>query len=450
MRLPIRTRLTLISGTLMTAALLALGAFVYLRLEVDLRDALDAGLRSRAEVVLADPTIIPTAGSAADPDEAFAQLLDADGAVLDASPGLSDEPLLRPPEVAAVDGPRFIDARLQTVEEVVPVRLLATPAGDGRVLVTGASLEDQQEALGRLLFLLAVVGPVAVAIAVGVGWMLAGAALRPVEHMRVEADAISSSEPGRRLQAPQTGDELAHLGSSLNRMLGRLEAALERERRFVSAASHELRTPLANLRAELDLALQRARTTDELTAALRSANEETERLTRLAEDLLVLARADGGRLPLRREALEVGALVRDEVDAFGGRAAELGISLRAEISGSHALQADGARLRQAVGNLIDNALRHTPRGGHVVVDLARDDGMLHIRVSDDGAGFDAPFLERAVEPFSRFDAARSRSDGGAGLGLAIVRAVAQAHGGSVAVGNRPEGGARVVVTIPMR
>ena len=288
----------------------------------------------------------------------------------------------------------------------------------------------------------------AVAIATGVGWLVAGAALRPVERLRVEADAISSSEPGRRLRSPATGDELARLGSSLNQMLGRLEEAVEHERRFVTAASHELRTPLANLKAELDLALRRARTSDELLAALRSAAEETERLTRLAEDLLVLARAGGGRLPIRREGMDVARLVRNEVTTFGGRASELGISLRADISGSKQAHVDGARVRQAVGNLIDNALRHTPTGGQVVVELAIDAGRLHIRVDDDGAGFEALFLGHAFDAFSRADTARSRDDGGAGLGLAIVRAVAEAHGGSVTARNRPEGGASVELTIP--
>jgi hypothetical protein len=231
-------------------------------------------------------------------------------------------------------------------------------------------------------------------------------------------------------------------------MLERLEGAIERERRFVDDASHELRTPLANLRAELDLALRRARTTEELEAALRSASEETDRLVRLAEDLLVLARAKGARLPVRREELDPGELVRDIVGTFAGRASERGILLEHHEQDGLRASVDPLRIRQAVGNLIDNALRHTPPSGRVSVDLARRDGDLAITVADTGAGFSPTFVPRAFEPFSRDDAARTRTDGGAGLGLAIVRAIAEAHGGSVEVRNRAQGGAEVILSIP--
>jgi len=321
------------------------------------------------------------------------------------------------------------------------------PLDDGRLLVVGTSLDDQHEALGRLAALLLLGGPAALILVVTVVWLIVGAALRPVESMRAEAAAISASEPGRRLPVASTGDELARLGDTLNEMLARLEEAIERERRFVDDASHELRTPLANLKAELDLALRRARTTEELEAALRSASEETDRLVRLAEDLLVLARAKGARLPVRREDLDAGELVRDIVGTFAGRASERGVSLEHHEQDGLRASMDPLRIRQAVGNLVDNALRHTPRSGRVLVDLARLDGDLAITVADTGAGFSPAFVPRAFEPFSRDDAARTRTDGGAGLGLAIVRAIAEAHGGSVEVRNGAEGGAEVVLRI---
>ncbi|HKZ75709.1 MAG TPA: histidine kinase dimerization/phospho-acceptor domain-containing protein, partial [Actinomycetota bacterium] len=184
-------------------------------------------------------------------------------------------------DVAGLGESRFFERTVATVEEPVPARLLAVPASEGRVLVVGASLEDQWEALARLGILLAVGGPLALILASGVGWVVAGAALRPVERMRAEAAAISASEPGRRLPQSGTGDEVDRLGKTLNEMLERLEQALQHERRFVDEASHELRTPLANLRTELDLALRRSRSVEELEAALRSAAEETDRLARL-------------------------------------------------------------------------------------------------------------------------------------------------------------------------
>ncbi len=326
MRLPIRTRLTLISGALMAVVLIALGSFVFLRMQAELVAAVDAGLRSRADVLLArigEGGLIG-GGALVEGDEAFAQLLDANGRVLQSSDGLTGEPLVEP---EAVEG------------EIVLERSCGYRGGDGAgppaggdgrrggALVVGASLEDQQDALGLLLAQLLIGGPIAVVLASFVGWLVAGAALRPVERLRIEAEAISGSEPGRRLAVPATGDEIARLGESLNRMLGRLDDAVERERRFVGDASHELRTPLANLKAELELALRRARTPDELVGALRSAAEETDRLTSLAEDLLVLARSEGSRLPVRREPLDVARLVRDTVASFAGRAVELGVSL---------------------------------------------------------------------------------------------------------------------------
>jgi two-component system, OmpR family, sensor kinase len=445
----LRTRLTLVSGGLMAALVVAMGAFLYLQLRADLREAIDSGLRSRAEVLVERAEAgLPQGAGLVEPEDAFAQVLSADGRVLESSPGLTPGPIVPAGGVRRLAGARFLDLEVRTVEESIPARVLVVPTSGDRIVAVGTSVDDQQEALARLLVLLAIGGPVAVALACAVGWVVAGGALRPVERLRIEAEAISGSEPGRRLPVPATGDELARLGESLNRMLGRLEDAVERERRFVGDASHELRTPLANLKAELDLALRRARTQEEQLAALRSASEETQRLAALAEDLLVLARADGGRLPVRREDLDLGGLVEDTVDSFAGRASERGISLEARVQDPARARVDGARIRQAVGNLVDNSLRHTPTGGRVTVELARRDGAVAIEVADTGDGFPPSFLPRAFEFFSRADDARARSEGGTGLGLAIVRAVAEAHGGSVQAVNRPEGGAVVTLRIP--
>jgi two-component system OmpR family sensor kinase len=442
--LRIRARLTLASAGIVAAILVAAGVFVYVSLEGDLRAAVDAGLRSRADTLLSssDGPTLPTAGLI-ETDEAFAQILSSDGAVLESTPGLVGA-VIRPGNNGRA---AFADTDVRTVEEVIPARVLLVPLDDGRVLVVGASLEDQEEALARLAALLLIGGPAALALVVAVVWVIVGAALRPVEAMRSEAAAISASEPGRRLPVRETDDELARLGRTLNEMLERLESALERERRFVDDASHELRTPLANLKAELDLALRRSRTADELEAALRSAADETDRLVRLAEDLLVLARAKGGKLPVRKEELDVAALVRDIVGTFAGRASERGISLEHQADDGVRASLDALRIRQAVGNLLDNALRHTSSGGRVNVGLYRLDSEVAISVADNGPGFSNEFLDTAFEAFSRDDPARTRTDGGTGLGLAIVRAIALAHGGSAEARNT-EHGAEVVLRFP--
>jgi two-component system OmpR family sensor kinase len=450
MPLPIRARLTLVSAVLMAVVLAGAGIFVYLRLEADLLDAVDAGLRSRAETILGSrvSSALEQGAGLVEADDAFAQVLGSGGEVIQSSRGLRGGPLLTRREVAGLAAPAFIERVVRTVEEPVSARLLAVPAPGDTVVVVGASLDDQREALARLAILLALGGPLVLILAAGVGWVVAGAGLRPVDRMRAEAAAISASEPGRRLPPSGTGDELARLGETLNGMLDRLEQALERERRFVDEASHELRTPLANLRTELDLALRRSRTRDELEGALRSAAEETDRLARLAEDLLVLARADRGRVPVRRESTNVAQLVAGTVDAFGARADEEGVSVETRVPEGIRATVDPVRIRQALGNLLDNALRHTPPGGRVTVEVARADGALSFEVRDTGEGFPAEFLPGAFEPFARPEPSRSRRDGGAGLGLAIVRAVAQAHGGSAEVSNGPQGGASVTVRIP--
>ena len=335
MELPIRARLAIVCAALVGALVLGLGTLVYLRLEADLRAAADDGLLPRATAVVEEPPSGPTlAIDPSDVGDIFSQVLARDGTVLATTPGLAPGPVVPTTGLGALDGPRYFDSVVHLTDEPLVTRVLEMPTADDRVVVVGVAFDDQREALDRLLVLLGLAGLVAILLAGAVGWVVAGAALRPVERMRIEVDAVSGSEPGRRLRLPRGRDELAALGVSLNRMLHRLEAAVERERRFVADASHELRTPLANLKAELDLALHRARSPSELVEALRSASEETDRLSQLAEDLLLLASADGGPLPIRLEDVDVSSLVRETVGSFEGRAKSLGLVLEASVEGA--------------------------------------------------------------------------------------------------------------------
>jgi heavy metal sensor kinase len=450
MSMPIRTRLTLVSAVMIAIVLASAGAFLYLRLRSDLVHAVDDGLRSRADALLGTDgeLVAPASPTLIEADEAFAQVIDPEGNVLTSSGGIDDAPVVSG-DTTVGSTPTFVDADVRTSEgELIPARIFVVSGGDGRILFVGASLDDRNEALARLAAAMAIGGPVALAAAVGVIWLVVGAALRPVESMRAEASAISASEPGRRLPVPDTGDELARLGETLNAMLERLEEAIERERRFVDDASHELRTPLSNLKAEIDLALRRSRTVDELERALASAAEETERLSRLAEDLLVLARADRGRLPVRRERVGVGEVVGSAVSPFAVRAAERDVTIEVAVDDELRAELDAVRIRQALGNLVDNAIRQTPPGGTVNVRAARENGALRLEVRDPGPGFPEGFLPVSFEPFARPDLGRSRPEGGTGLGLAIVRAVAQAHGGRAEASNAEGGGASVVLRIP--
>jgi len=447
--LPIRTRLAVAAVVLVALVLAVVGTVVYASFRSDLRHTVDVGLRSRAEALL-EPDAAPVGSgsvdrSLVDPEDAFAQRYDAGGRVTATSPGMPRRAILDPASARAVTAERFLDVQVRTPEgEPITARALVLPDPSGGVLLIGASVEDQEEALQHLESFLTIGGLVSLALVTALLWRLLARALAPVDAMRAQAAAISASEPGRRLPLSAADDEISRLGSTLNAMLERLEEAIERERRFVRQASHELRTPLANLRAELDLALRRARTREELEAALRSASEETERLSRLAEDLLVLARTEGGRLPVRREPTDLAGVVHDAAEAFRTRAATRGIALEVDASAPVDADIDPARLAQAVGNLVENAIRETPSGGHVAVSAVRADGRALVEVRDTGRGFPPAVLARAFET----PAPDAASTDGAGLGLAIVRAVADAHGGTVSAANT-DGGAVVRLEIPL-
>jgi heavy metal sensor kinase len=427
-RLPLRLRLTLAFALAMAAVLAILGVFLYLQLRATLDEQIDQSIRARAAAATG-----LTAGTRVGDEEGFVRVLGgSEGAPLTAADleraRRGDEVLV---ERAAVPG---VEGR---------VRLLARRRDEG-VVVAGASLDDRDEALASLLTQIAIGGPVALLLASLAGYALAGAALRPVEAMRSRASEISTTVDGRRLPEPDGDDEIARLARTLNEMLARLEAGLERERRFVAEASHELRTPLASLRAELELALRRPRSPEELRAALASAAEETDRLAALAEDLLVLARSDEGALRLEREPLAAEELFESVAGRFAARAGGAGLSL--EVVAPPGLRAvgDRTRLEQALGNLVDNAVRHG--GGTVRLEATRANGAVSLSVSDAGPGFAPEVLPHAFERFSRADGARS--GGGAGLGLAIVAAIARAHGGTATARNLLGGGAEVTLVVP--
>ena len=451
-RLPIRLRLTLAFAVTMAAVLGLTGLFLYLRLSSALDETLDSGLRSRADdvsalVLQAESGLSESGGNRlTEQGESFAQVLDRSGRVLDTTPQLGARPLLTAAEIERAAMQTFFVDRASVAGDD-GARLLATPVvvqEQGLVVVVGASLEDRDDALSGLLAQLLIGGPLALLLASAAGYALAAAALRPVESMRRRAAEISAAEPGRRLPVPEAQDEVRRLGETLNDMLSRLELAFARERAFVSDASHELRTPLALLKAELELALRQTRSADELEAAIRSAAEEADRLAQLAEDLLVLARAEQGRLPLRRECVTVATVLSRAAERFRARAEHAGRAITTEAPDGLELVGDELRLEQALGNLIENALRHG--GGAVVVSGAVAEGAVELHVLDEGPGFPPGFLGTAFERFTRSDEARA--SGGAGLGLAIVDVIARAHGGKAGAANRPGGGADVWLSIP--
>jgi heavy metal sensor kinase len=440
----------------MAIVLAALGVFLYTTLSRDLDQTIDEGLRSRVGDVRAaaraaegDPIEIGRR-STIDQTEGFTQILDVHGRVLSGTPRLHGHRLINLAELRA--------ARKHSVLAEVDLppprggraRIIATPLATSRtrrdVLIVGALLDDRHESLRRLLGLILLGFPIALLMVAGIGYFAITAALRPVNRMTRRAAAISGETQGQRLPLPATRDEIHELGDTLNDMLERLEAAFEHERRFVADASHELRTPLTVLKSELELALRSGRSAEELHAALTSASEETDRVVQLAEDLLVIARSDEGALVVHPQAVDATELLDAARSRFAGRADERGRSIELDAR-DLVFEADPVRIEQALGNLVDNALRHGD--GTVRLSARSLNGDVEIAVEDDGQGFPPEFRDRAFERFARADVARSRA--GAGLGLAIVQAILRAHGGSAEVTQRDGGrGARVVLRLPQQ
>jgi two-component system, OmpR family, sensor kinase len=447
-RVPIRLRVTAAFAAAMALLLVALGAFLWFELRDRLDETIDDTLRSRLGEVsaLAGDIDARAASYFGDEDETFLQVMRPGGTLAYTSVVAGSEPLLDPAQIDRGGGePVLVDgARAPGIDGKARLLGWRPPGDDGLYVVVGASLDDRDETLGNLAALLAIGGPIALLIASGAGYLVAGRALAPVDAMRRRADEISASAPGDRLPVPAADDELRRLGETLNEMLARLEEAIERERRFVDDASHELRTPLALHKTELELALRYGEDTAEMRAAIASAIVEVDRLVQLAEDLLVVARTGDGELPLALEPLRVTDLLATVEERFRARAEGEERAISFAGAGDLRISADRLRVEQALTAMVDNALRHG--AGRVSVRAERRDRSIAVHVLDDGPGFPPGFAERAFERFSRADEARGR--GGTGLGLAIVRTIAGAHGGGAGARNRPDGGADVWIELP--
>jgi heavy metal sensor kinase len=459
----LRLRLALLFAAGTTAVITVAGLAFLGQLRASLNAALDATLQPRAAALarqVARAKALPLPGPGGDQQgqssgaDAVTQVLTPAGVVLSASQAAGNRPLLTGAALRqASDGSVTVTAAIEGER----VRILAIRAHRGSrvvVVLAGASTDIADAAQARARMVILAAGPPAVAVA-GLGaWLLTGAALRPVARMRRRLADISEDNSGARLPVPATHDEIASLAVTMNSLLDRLQRALARQRGFVADAGHELRTPLTALKAELELAARPGRSRQALAAAVAAAADDTDRLIRLAEDLLLLARADEGAAFLHPQRIDVSDVLSAAVGGLAAQADAREITVSLDASRPLPAVADPDRLRQALDNLIHNAIRHSPRGGAVEVTgragTRRSSLSVVIEVCDHGPGFPPEFLPRAFERFSRADPARSRADGGTGLGLAIVAFIAHAHGGRALADNRSQGGARVRIELPAR
>jgi signal transduction histidine kinase len=434
-RLPIRGKLTLAYAGLIALLLAAIGLFLYFNFRAGLDNGLNGTLTARADDV---STLLRHEGvrglrrrsGLLAGGDLTAQLLGRSGAVLVTSTGPDEPPLLSPAEVRrARPATSYVDR-----DERERLLVRRVPGGEA-VLVVRASLQQRERALELLNGALLVGGGLTLVLTAVAGYGLAGAVLRPMEAMRSAAAEISDVDSRARLPLPPAEDEVHRLGVTLNGMLERLQRARERERTFVSDASHELRTPLAILKTEVEVALRTDNPPETLREALRIAGDEADRLGQLAEDLLVIAVSDAGRLELDRRTVSARQLLEDVDRRFRVRARERRRRIALEPGDDPLLTADVPRVEQALSNLVDNALRHG--AGTVTLRAHADDGHVELHVLDDGPGLPAGFLPHAFERFSR--AQPGRTGHGSGLGLAIVALIATAHGGHAGLANRTDG-----------
>jgi signal transduction histidine kinase len=452
--MPIRLRVALVFALALAAAF-ALGGWLFIsQLSVAMLKSTDAALAARltqAGRFTADdeegnlPASFLTGKPG--PGEYIVQVVGPSGRVIRVSQNAGKTPLLSPAELRQAQHGQVL---LTRAADRGPERVLAGPYGGERgwVAIAAVSLQPSESTLRQVTDGLLIGGAVFV-IAGGIGaYWLARAALAPVERLRREVAALSEHDTGATVRVPGTRDEMAALARTMNGLLMRLHRALARQRAFVADASHELRTPFAVLRGELELAGRPGRSKEELRAAVAAATAETDRLTRLTDDLLLLARGDEDKLSLHLEPTDVSALLATSAQQARSRAEAAGVTCQVSAAPGLMAVVDAGRIRQAADNLIDNALRFAPPGSQVVISAEVAGPSLVIEICDAGPGFPPEFLPHAFERFRRPDHDRGRSAGGAGLGLAIVHAIALAHGGATVARNRPDGGAAVRLELP--
>jgi signal transduction histidine kinase len=426
-RRSLRTRITAAS-TLVVAAALVVGALAFYGiLSVSIRDATVRAAETRAEQLAAridadGPAVVTEL------DDDIAQVLGEDGRVVATSE-----------EADGGDLPDLDGGPVLTYDDE-PMIVVREDLDDGGALLLAVSVEDDQSTLATVAVLLAVAVAGVVALVAAITWWVVGRALRPVERIRAEVDDISADRLDRRIAVPASGDEIAALAGTMNRMLDRLDAAAAAQRRFVSDASHELRSPLATIRQHAELAQLHPDATpvDDLAGVV---HDEGLRMQELVDALLLLTRLDESPV-IHQEAVDLDDLALAEISRLRAGGAEV------DGSGIHAarVRGDVRLLGRLVRNLADNAARHARSA--VAIGVLESDGQVLLTIDDDGPGVPAAERERIFERFVRLDEARARDAGGSGLGLAIVRAIAEAEGGSVVVEDSPLGGARFTVVLP--
>ena len=458
--LSIRAKLTLWYFSLAALVLAAFAVAIYVYFSRGLLNTIDASLRNHAERIaqaVGHPSAIeePTNPGVLILAPQFVSVLDREGKVTDQildAEGHEVPVITSALERAATEWkPQFDEASLSPTEHV---RIITWPALDEEggtfFVVVGQSLRDIQPVERQLVLLLVVANPLALLLASLGGLWLANKALSPVDRLTRAAERIGRGNLSERVEEHRSQDEIGRLAATFNKMIGRLEHAFERERRFTADASHELKTPLAVLRGDIEVALRRERTPEEYRRVLQSSLEEIARLTMLTEDLLTLARSDAGESVLDLEQVQLDQLAAAARAYIAPLAASAGVALTYDPPISPVIiEGDQKRLKQLLVNLLDNAIKYTAAGGSARLSLLVEDSRAVIEVTDTGRGIPASALPHVFERFYRQTDPRDSRVTGFGLGLAISKWIVDAHGGSIEAHSSEGQGSRFTVRLPL-
>lgn len=452
----IRARFALWLTALILAFLVAFGGFVYVSLSISLRAAVDDTLALSAEQTAANLNVengYIQLSEEITPDESDSEAFTArgltsivlaqDGSIIQSAGIYRSQPA--PIANTASQGTFFT---LPESSETDHIRVYILPILDNHQVVgwvqTMKSLSEVEDSLHRLVIALLLGGGGLTLLASFAGYFLAASTLAPIDKITRTARHITTSDLTLRLNLPDTGDEIGRLATTFNEMLERLETGFKRERQFTADASHELRTPLAAMQAILAVTREKERTPPEYQQALTDLSDETDRMRSLVEDLLRLARGEKG-FSLQLAALDLSLLLSDVVDVLQPLAASKGLALNHNLPPTLPFTGDMDALIRLFVNLVDNAIKYTEKGS-ISVSARQDENTILVQVSDTGIGIPPEHLPHIFERFYRVESARS--SGGAGLGLAIARQIAQAHGGKITVSSQVSKGTHFIVALP--
>ena len=455
MRLSIRWRLTLWNTLALALVLIAFSALIYWLLAEALYERVDHSLLAEINELEKDDRMASRRDERLrhwiyefkEHENISCIVYDSTGKVHDRTVELADNAIPTIPPISAgervhANASLAIIGRQRTLASRFPM------GGQEFTVLLLAPLEEVDRELGELLSVLAMAVPVAILAAGGLAYGLARKALAPVQELDRSTQEITADRLDRRLSVSSSTDELGRLAKTINEMIGRLERSFAEIRRFTADASHEIRTPLTAIRTETEVALRKPLTEPEYQQLLGSILEECDRLSQLTDQLLTLARQDAGAGRPALEAVDLHLLVKEVTETLRPLAENKGLHLVFDSDGPAQMSGDNLGLRQVFFNVLDNAIKYTPSGGNIAVQLNRGNGQAVVIIKDTGIGIAAEHLPHVFDRFYRVDKARSRAEGGTGLGLSIARSTVVAHGGRIDLESTPCQGTTCFVRLP--